>query len=104
MLLNVRSLTRNLAKNGWKLYNRNASLNSRHMTKLTSPQEEFVSALYNGIISNRRAELARSITLVETSNPEKKVMAQYLLNKLLLKLKDNRMHKSKVCLRIGEHF
>jgi LAO/AO transport system kinase len=95
-----------LAINLFKTYNlsiiKNFNLTTRRcLAKLTQNQENYVDSLYNGLIGNGRAELARSITLVETTNQEKKVMAQYLLNKLLVRLKENRLHKSKTCLRIG---
>jgi hypothetical protein len=77
------------------------ALNPKNFSKLTPSQEETVNSLFNGIVGNRRAELARSITLVETSNPVKKNMAQVLLNKLLTRLKENRQNNAKVCLRIG---
>ena len=69
--------------------------------KLTASQEELVNSLFVGIVSSKRPELARAITLVETSNATKKIIAQVLLNRLLVKLKENRVNNAKKCLRIG---
>jgi hypothetical protein len=75
-----------------------------HHSQLTASQLETVNGLFEGLVNNKRPELARAITLVETSNPVKKAMAQVLLNKLLLRLKENKENNAKVCLRIGGFF
>lgn len=62
----------------------------------------YVDGIFKGVVSNRRADLARSITLIETTSSEKKALAQALLNKVLRKLKHDRETNKKVCLRVGE--
>lgn len=81
----------------------NVLLNKRFMstTNDLSKYNATVESLFKGVISNKRSDLARSITLIETSNPEKKVFAQLLLNKVLHKLKRDREMNKKICLRVG---
>lgn len=71
------------------------------VSRLGADETKLVDGLFDGIVSSKRADLARCITLVETSNANKKIMAQYLLNKILARLKENREAGSKVCLRLG---
>ena len=59
-----------------------------------------VPALYSGLIEENRASLARSITLIETTNETKKVLAQDLLDKVLNYLKCNKESR-KPSFRIG---
>ncbi len=60
-----------------------------------------VLSLFNGLVQNKRADLARSITLIETSNQQKKKEAQIILNMVLANLKEKRKDNSKHSLRIG---
>lgn len=60
-----------------------------------------VSSLFEGLVTNKRADLARSITLIETTNQQKKREAQLLLNLVLGNLKTKRQDNSKHSLRIG---
>lgn len=60
-----------------------------------------VSSLFEGLVTNKRADLARSITLIETTNQQKKREAQILLNLVLGNLKTKRENNSKHSLRIG---
>jgi hypothetical protein len=64
-------------------------------------QRELVENLFQGIVSNKRASLARSITLVETTHPQKRILSQLLLNRVLAKLKEDRKDNKKLCLRLG---
>ena len=57
-----------------------------------------VPFLFDGLVEGNRAALARSITLIETSNDKKKVVAQELLDKVLNHLKHSTKKKS---FRIG---
>jgi hypothetical protein len=45
----------------------------KRLASLTSEQKIFVSTLFDGLISNKRADLAKAITLIETTNPIKKL-------------------------------
>ncbi len=69
--------------------------------RLSSSVPKLVLDLFNGLISKTRSDLARSITLVETSNPHKKKLSQILLNLVLTNLKDKRASNLKPSLRIG---
>ncbi len=60
------------------------------------------SLLFDGLIRGDRAALAKSITLVETTNEAKKELAQNLLNKTLEYLKEKR-GLGKQTFRIGLH-
>lgn len=61
----------------------------------------YANVLYEGLTQSRRSDLARSITLIETGNPEKKKQAQILLKQILEDLKQKRIANSKPSLRIG---
>lgn len=63
-----------------------------------SPEYKHVKALEKGIIEKDRASLARSITLVESSNEKKKMMGQLLLQHVLSYMKSFQNHKT---FRIG---
>ena len=67
----------------------------------TSSHEELGKKLFDGLVSNSRADLAKAITLIETTNPVKKKSAQVLLNLILHHLKEKRANNGKPCLRIG---
>lgn len=68
-----------------------------------SAEKNFVDGLFNGLtVFNRRADLAKSITLVESTNPQKKLLAQSLLNQILNKLKTDRSENKRPCLRVGK--
>lgn len=45
--------------------------------------DEYVQNIFDGLKNEDRGSLARAITLVETSNPQKKVQAKALLNLIL---------------------
>jgi putative protein kinase ArgK-like GTPase of G3E family len=68
---------------------------------LTSSQQKYVESLFDGVVNNKRADLAKSITLIETTNPVKKLQAELLLDKILKRLKENRNSNAKTSLRIG---
>lgn len=71
-------------------------------TSNTTPS--FEESLFNGLINNKRSDLARSITLVETTNPEKKKKSQKLMKLVLENLKEKRVANEKPCIRIGYFF
>lgn len=71
-------------------------------TSLTAEQNVFVSSLFDGLITNKRADLAKSITLIETTHPIKKLQAQEFLNKVLKYLKEDQSKNLKKCLRVGK--
>jgi len=73
----------------------------RFNSNLTLSQQKYVESLFDGLVSNKRADLAKSITLIETSNPVKKLQAELLLDKVLKRLKENRISNAKTALRIG---
>jgi hypothetical protein len=54
---------------------------------------------FNGIVNYTRADLARAITLIESSNQNKKKDAQLLMNQILAHLKVNQ--RKDPCLRLG---
>lgn len=60
-----------------------------------------VDSLFDGLIKCKRCDLARSITLIETTNPEKKKQSQLLLHKVLDDLKQKRLNNLSPSLRIG---
>jgi hypothetical protein len=45
--------------------------------------DEYVQNIFDGLKNQDRGSLARAITLIETSNPQKKVQAKALLNLIL---------------------
>ena len=61
----------------------------------------YANVLYEGLTKSKRSDLARSITLIETVNPEKKKQAQILLKQILKDLKQKRISNSSPSLRIG---
>lgn len=77
------------------------------ITKLTqyrrsvSTSRTFVDDLFDGLTKSKRSDLAKSITLVETTNAEKKKQSQKLLHKVLDDLKRKRSNNNKPSLRIG---
>lgn len=75
---------------------------SSSSSSLSSESIDFVEKIFKGVTTNKRADLARSITLIETTNPEKKILAQILLNKVLHKLKRDRETSKTTCLRVGK--
>ena len=70
---------------------------------LTLDQQKYVDYLFDGVIENKRAELAKAITLIETTSPTKKVLSQNLLNRILHRLKEKKQENNKVTLRIGSY-
>ena len=72
-----------------------------HSSPSSTPPPTIVTKLFNGLIGNTRSDLARSITLVETSNPEKKKLSQMLLSLVLGNLREKRKNNLKPSLRIG---
>ena len=70
---------------------------------LTLDQQKYVDYLYDGVTRNKRAELAKAITLIETTSPTKKVLSQNLLNKILHRLKEKKEGNDKITLRIGSN-
>lgn len=62
-----------------------------------------VTDLYQGLIRGDRGCLARSITLVESTNPEKKQRAKELLGQVLqgLKQRQEKQPKLPISFRIG---
>ncbi len=90
-------------KNGMlisRLVERKITTQIRHVN-LTSEQKLSVSTLFDGLINNKRPDLAKAITLIETTNQIKKLQAQELLTKVLQHLKDNQSKNLKKCLRVG---
>jgi len=69
--------------------------------RLSSSVPPTVLSLFNGLINKTRSDLARSITLVETSNPDKKKLSHMLLHLVLTNLKEKRASNLKPSLRIG---
>lgn len=51
--------------------------------KLSMKDEELVDQLFEGILKQERGNLARGITLVESSHPRKSEQAQLLLSRIL---------------------
>ena len=64
------------------------------------PNDPVVQRLFGGLIEGRRAMLAESITLIESTHPLKQARAQLLLTKLLEHGKS--AHKNTSSFRIGE--
>ena len=75
-------------------YRRSVSTSRTYVTN-------FVDDLFDGLIKSKRSDLAKSITLVETTNAEKKKQSQKLLHKVLDDLKRKRSNNNKPSLRIG---
>lgn len=90
-LLKTCLLTRNVLLSGFKV----------NSSTFSAEHEKYLSNLFNGLINNNRADLAKSITLIETTHPFKKVLAQEYLNRVLKHLKEKK-NKEKVCLRVGK--
>lgn len=63
----------------------------------------YVDDLFDGLTKSKRSDLAKSITLVETSNAEKKIKSQLLLHKVLDDLKHKRLDNKPPSLRIGSY-
>ena len=72
-----------------------------HFSNASNKRDTVVMSLFNGLINKTRSDLARSITLVETSNQNKKKMADVLLNNVLEHLRIKREQKSVPSLRVG---
>lgn len=53
---------------------------SRH---LSGTSKESIQYLVDGVLGRDRARLAEAITLIESSHPKKKILAQHLLNEVL---------------------
>lgn len=62
---------------------------------LIKEPDEYVQSIYDGLKNHDRGSLARAITLIETSNPAKKVQAKELLNLILHDQKANEVHSLK---------
>jgi hypothetical protein len=90
-----------IAKTLFTLTSQHISNRNVH-TSLTAEQNSFVSNLFDGLITNKRADLAKSITLIETTHPVKKLQAQEFLNKVLKYLKESQSKNLKKCLRVGK--
>lgn len=99
MLIRLRSIHLSLFKNA--IPSLKSIKHLKHFSNLTSDQHKFVSDLFNGVVGNKRADLAKAITLIETTSPSKKILSQTLLNNVLHKLKQNRENNEKICLRVG---
>lgn len=54
-----------------------------------------MQSIFDGLKNHDRGSLARAITLIETSNPTKKVQAKALLNLILHDQKANEVHSLK---------
>lgn len=81
---------------------KNNNLNlKRFYSNLTLDQQEYVDSLFDGVINNRRPELAKSITLIETTSPKKKILSEKLLNNVLFRIKDKKDNHENPCLRVG---
>ena len=92
-LLKTCFLTKNVLLSGFKVKRNSSTFSAEH--------EKYLSNLFNGLVNNNRADLAKSITLIETTHPFKKVLAQEYLNRVLKHLKEKK-NKDKVCLRVGK--
>lgn len=97
MLKISHQLFRNLIRTNYSSY----YLNKYYTAELTNDQHKYVSNLFDGVVGNKRADLAKAITLIETTSSVKKKLSQQLLNSVLLKLKKNRENNEKICLRVG---
>ena len=75
--------------------------NRKTFSQLSSLQRDALDKLFDGVVNNKRADLARAITLIETTNDVKKTYARFLLDKVLKQLKANRESNVKTCLRVG---
>lgn len=62
---------------------------------LIKEPDEYVQSIFDGLKNHDRGSLARAITLIETSNPTKKVQAKALLNLILHDQKANEVHSLK---------
>lgn len=73
---------------------------------LIKEPDEYVQSIYDGLKNHDRGSLARAITLIETSNPAKKVQAKALLNLILHDQKANEVHslKGPKTFRVGKGF
>lgn len=73
---------------------------------LIKEPDEYVQSIYDGLKNHDRGSLARAITLIETSNPAKKVQAKELLNLILHDQKANEVHslKGPKTFRVGKVF
>ncbi len=66
-----------------------------------STTNDYVFDLFNGLVASKRSDLAKSITLIETVNTDKKKQAQLLLHKVLEVLKQKKNNNENPSLRIG---
>ena len=51
--------------------------------RLSGASNEGIQYLVDGVLGRDRAKLAEAITLIESSHPKKKILAQYLLKEVL---------------------
>ncbi|XP_045687062.1 methylmalonic aciduria type A protein, mitochondrial isoform X2 [Phyllostomus hastatus] len=67
-----------------------------HTEGLSDKEQRFVDKLYTGLIQGQRACLAEAITLIESTHRRKKVLAQALLQKVLVYHREQeRLNKGK---------
>nr|XP_022326557.1 methylmalonic aciduria type A protein, mitochondrial-like [Crassostrea virginica] len=83
-------------KNSKGLFYCSSSLRTESVEKgLIVEPDEYVQSVYDGLVSHDRGSLARAITLIETSNPKKKLQAKALLNLILHNQKAIEVHSVK---------
>lgn len=89
--------TKYVRNNKDKLYFQcSSSLQTESAEKgLIKEPDAYVQSIYDGLKNHDRGSLARAITLIETSNPTKKVQAKALLNLILHDQKANEVHSLK---------
>ncbi|EPY79068.1 hypothetical protein CB1_000961018 [Camelus ferus] len=74
-----------------------------HPDGFSDKEQRFVDKLYTGLIQGQRACLAEAITLIESTHTRKKELAQVLLQKVLVHLREQeRLNKGKpLAFRVG---
>lgn len=99
-----------IVRHSWFRSNFRSSSLSTHVATIDYSnilsQQEFsrVENLFNGLIGQKRASLAESITLVESTHPRKKVQSRMLMELVLKNLKERESNHQFNTFRIGESF
>jgi LAO/AO transport system kinase len=78
-----------------------SSSNVIRLFSAKTDNEAYIRALFEGLVAHSRADLAKSITLIEATSVKKKQNAQMFIGMVLKHLKEKKNHSSKICLRVG---
>lgn len=103
MLPSFISVTRHSFRMSFRISKLSTKVAAVDYSSVLSPKENStVQNLFKGVIAQKRASLAESITLVESTNPRRKLQSRMLLELVLENLKERESKNSSKTFRIGE--